>query len=134
MRIVKSVAGMQQLARKLPEPVVLVPTMGALHEGHLSLVTLAKKMAGRKGSTVASIFVNPTQFGPREDFRKYPRPFKRDCLLLQKTGCELVFAPASAEMYRPGLCRGQRIPAGESDVRCLTSGPFRRRLYGGYEV
>src|SRR6476661_145651 len=101
MRIVKSVAGMQQLARKLPEPVVLVPTMGALHEGHLALVTLAKKMAGRKGSTVASIFVNPTQFGPREDFRKYPRPFKRDCLLLQNKGCDLVFAPASAEMYRP---------------------------------
>jgi pantoate--beta-alanine ligase len=101
MRIVKSVAGMQQLARKLPEPVVLVPTMGALHEGHLALVTLAKKMAGRKGSTVASIFVNPTQFGPREDFRKYPRPFKRDCLLLQNRGCDLVFAPASADMYQP---------------------------------
>jgi pantoate--beta-alanine ligase len=101
MRIVKSVAGMQQMARKLPEPVVLVPTMGALHEGHLALVTLAKKLAGRKGSTVASIFVNPTQFGPREDFRKYPRPFKRDCLLLQNRGCDLVFAPASADMYQP---------------------------------
>ncbi len=101
MRIVKSVAGMQQLAGKLPEPVVLVPTMGALHEGHLALVTLAKKMAGRKGSTVASIFVNPTQFGPREDFRKYPRPFKRDCRLLQNRGCDLVFAPASADMYQP---------------------------------
>lgn len=92
---------MQQLAGKLPEPVVLVPTMGALHEGHLALVTLAKKMAGRKGSTVASIFVNPTQFGPREDFRKYPRPFKRDCRLLQNRGCDLVFAPASADMYQP---------------------------------
>lgn len=75
--------------------------MGALHEGHLALVDRAKKLAGPKGSAVATIFINPTQFGPREDYRKYPRPFKRDCLLLRKRGCDLVFAPMPAHMYRP---------------------------------
>ncbi len=101
MRIIKSPARMQVLTRTLPKPIVLVPTMGALHEGHLALVDRAKKMAGRRGTTVASIFVNPKQFGPREDFQKYPRPFARDCLLLRKRGCDLVFAPTPAQMYEP---------------------------------
>jgi pantoate--beta-alanine ligase len=101
MRIIKSPARMQMLTRTLPRPIVLVPTMGALHEGHLALLDRAKKVGGRKGTTVASIFVNPKQFGPREDFRKYPRPFARDCLLLRKRGCDLVFAPTPAEMYEP---------------------------------
>jgi pantoate--beta-alanine ligase len=101
MRIIKSPARMQVLTRTLPKPVVLVPTMGALHEGHLALVDRAKQVAGRRGTTVASIFVNPKQFGPREDFQKYPRPFARDCLLLRKKGCDLVFAPTPAQMYEP---------------------------------
>ncbi len=101
MRIIKSPARMQVLTRTLPKPIVLVPTMGALHEGHLALVDRAKEMAGRRGTTVASIFVNPKQFGPREDFQKYPRPFARDCLLLRKRGCDLVFAPSPAQMYEP---------------------------------
>jgi len=101
MQIVKSLAWMQRLARALPRPVVLVPTMGALHEGHLALVDRANELAGRKGSTVATIFVNPTQFGPREDYRKYPRPFSRDCLRLRKKSCDLVFAPMPADMYSP---------------------------------
>jgi pantoate--beta-alanine ligase len=92
---------MQVLTRTLPKPVVLVPTMGALHEGHLALVDRAKQVAGPRGTTVASIFVNPKQFGPREDFQKYPRPFARDCLLLRKRGCDLVFAPTPAQMYEP---------------------------------
>jgi pantoate--beta-alanine ligase len=101
MRIIKSPARMQVLTRTLPKPVVLVPTMGALHEGHLALVDRAKQVAGRRGTTVASIFVNPKQFGPQEDFQKYPRPFGRDCLLLRKRGCDLVFAPTPAQMYEP---------------------------------
>jgi pantoate--beta-alanine ligase len=92
---------MQMLTRTLPKPIVLVPTMGALHEGHLALVDRAKKVAGRRGTTVATIFVNPKQFGPREDYRKYPRPFARDCLLLRKRGCDLVFVPTPAQMYEP---------------------------------
>src|SRR6202166_593094 len=101
MQIVHSVVRIQQLTRTLPKPVVLVPTMGPVHEGHLALVDHAKKLARRKGSTVVSIFVNPTQFGPREDYREYPRPFDRDSLLLRKKGCQLLFAPTAAEMYRP---------------------------------
>ena len=100
MRIVRALSLMRKLRTALPRPVVLVPTMGALHEGHLALVDRAKKLAGPNGSTVATIFVNPTQFGPREDFREYPRPFRRDCLLLRKRGCDLVFAPVAADMYR----------------------------------
>jgi pantoate--beta-alanine ligase len=99
MQIVKSTVRMQQLSRRLPRPIVLVPTMGALHEGHLALVDQAKKLAGRKGTTVASIFVNPMQFGPKEDFWKYPRPFQRDRHLLGKKGCQVIFAPTPADMY-----------------------------------
>jgi pantoate--beta-alanine ligase len=74
----------------------LVPTMGALHEGHLSLVRLARQQAE---ATAASIFVNPLQFGPSEDLARYPRPFERDCSLLAAEGVDFVFAPAPEEMY-----------------------------------
>jgi pantoate--beta-alanine ligase len=99
MHIVKSLPHMQRLSITLPRPVVLVPTMGALHEGHLALVGRAKKLVGSRGSTVVSIFVNPTQFGPKEDYQKYPRPFGRDTLLLREKGCNLLFAPTAADMY-----------------------------------
>jgi len=75
---------------------VLVPTMGNLHAGHLSLVRLARE---RSAPVVASIFVNRLQFAPHEDFATYPRSFERDCELLAASGCDVVFAPADAEVY-----------------------------------
>jgi len=77
----------------------LVPTMGALHEGHLSLVRAAKAQCD---AVAVSIFVNPTQFGPTEDLSKYPRQFERDCRLLEKEGVEILFAPAVEEIYLGG--------------------------------
>ncbi|MGA8539043.1 MAG: pantoate--beta-alanine ligase [Terriglobales bacterium] len=77
----------------------LVPTMGALHEGHLSLVRAAKAQCD---VVAVSIFVNPTQFGPTEDLTKYPRHFDRDCRLLEKEGVEILFAPSAEEIYPQG--------------------------------
>jgi len=82
------------------ETVALVPTMGAIHDGHLSLVNSGKAHCGR---VVTSLFVNPLQFGPREDFHAYPRDEARDAKLLTKAGSDLLYAPEAAEMYPPGF-------------------------------
>jgi pantoate--beta-alanine ligase len=77
----------------------IVPTMGALHAGHASLIRAARNASG---SVVVSIFVNPTQFGPNEDFSRYPRSFDADCLLAKTEGATVIFAPAVEEMYPAG--------------------------------
>ncbi len=79
----------------------LVPTMGALHEGHLSLVRAALAQCQ---TSVVSIFVNPAQFGPREDFSRYPRPMEKDAALLAKLGAHCLFAPQPAEIYPDDFC------------------------------
>ena len=76
----------------------LRPTMGALHEGHLSLVQMSRKLCD---ATVMSIFVNPIQFGPAEDYQKYPRPFDSDCEKAEAAGCDAVFAPEQGDIYPP---------------------------------
>ncbi len=88
-----------QARRRAGKRIVLVPTMGALHTGHLSLFRKARRLAGRKGVVAASIFVNPAQFGPREDFRSYPRALKRDLALCKKAGIDAVFHPSAGSMY-----------------------------------
>ena len=86
-------------ARRAGQRVGVVPTMGALHEGHLSLVRTAKTQSD---FVIVTIFVNPLQFGPKEDLSKYPRMFERDCALLEKEGAEVIFAPSVEEMYPGG--------------------------------
>ena len=93
---------MQRLARqwqRAGKAVVFVPTMGFLHRGHASLMERARKLAGRKGRVVASVYVNPTQFGPNEDFARYPRDAKGDQRLCRAAGVDVFFAPGNAEMY-----------------------------------
>ena len=102
MKTVELVSDMRNLSRtfqKAGRTVCLVPTMGALHEGHLSLLRLAKK---QYDIAVLSIFVNPAQFGPKEDFDRYPRPFEQDCKMAEKNGCDVVFHPSSTDMYPEG--------------------------------
>ena len=114
MQIVTSAAAMQRLARQwrhagkrtslrrktaTTPQVGFVPTMGYLHAGHMSLVRMARRKVGKAGKVVVSIYVNPTQFGPKEDFSRYPRDLKRDLKLCRAAGVDVVFAPSDREMY-----------------------------------
>lgn len=101
MKVAKTIAAARAFVRGSRGPVVLVPTMGALHHGHAALIRRARRLAGKDGVVAVSIFVNPTQFGPKEDFSKYPRPVSKDEKLCRECGADLVFRPAVNEMYAP---------------------------------
>ncbi|WP_312855996.1 pantoate--beta-alanine ligase [Nocardioides stalactiti] len=112
-------------ARRTGAPVALVPTMGALHEGHASLMRIARERAGAEGSVVVSIFVNPLQFGVGEDLDRYPRTFDADLDLCGHEGVDVVFAPTVAEMYPNGVPRDAGTPAVTVDP-----GPLADELEG----
>jgi pantoate--beta-alanine ligase len=122
MKIVQAIAEMRALSRSArsgDKRLGLVPTMGALHEGHLSLVRAA---CAKTDVVAASIFVNPTQFGPNEDFARYPRNLESDCAILEREGVELLFAPSVEEMYPAGAVTWV-IVEGMSDRLCGKSRP-----------
>jgi len=102
LKIIKSPHKMQAMSesyRRRAKIIGLVPTMGAIHEGHLKLVEIAAK---KSDIVIASVFVNPAQFGPMEDFRNYPRTFKSDCDKLRAGGADIIFHPAVDDIYPPG--------------------------------
>lgn len=102
MKIAKSIIATRRAVKALRatgRPVVLIPTMGALHHGHLSLIRRARQLAGGDGVVVVSIFVNPTQFGPQEDFSQYPCPIQEDLAACRAEGVDLVFLPEAQAMY-----------------------------------
>jgi pantoate--beta-alanine ligase len=109
MRTIYSVAAMQRLAlqwRGKGKKIGFVPTMGYLHDGHMSLVREARQRVGKSGLVVVSIYVNPTQFAPNEDLSKYPRDLARDSKMCRQEGVDVLFVPQDAEMYA-GRSEGQ---------------------------
>ena len=111
----------------LPAPVVVVPTMGALHAGHRALLRRARELAGRDGSVLVTIFVNPLQFGPAEDFDRYPRPLDADLEVCAAEGVAAVFAPDRREMYP----QATRVTVDPGPAGRVLEGEFRPGFFGG---
>ncbi len=124
VRTVSELRGQVAAWRAAGEPVALVPTMGALHEGHLALVRRARDLARR---VVVSLFVNPTQFAPGEDFAAYPRDESRDAVLLAAEGCDLLYAPSAGEIYPAGFATTVSV----SEVSAPLDGRSRPQHFAG---
>jgi len=125
--IVRTVADLRAQVgawRRAGQTVALVPTMGALHAGHMALVEQGRRVADH---VVASVFVNPTQFAPHEDFDRYPRDESGDAAKLAQHGCDLLYAPSVAEMYPEGFATAISV-GGPAEGLC---GAFRPQMFGG---
>lgn len=130
MEIIHTIAALKALLLPLKEVksrVALVPTMGALHKGHLSLIEIAQQQAE---IVVCSIFVNPTQFTDPKDLEKYPRPLEHDIKMLQDAGCDIVFMPAIKEMY-PSFPEPENWHIDLGPAEFLLEGEFRKGHYQG---
>lgn len=130
MEITNKVSALQMLLtplQKAKSKVALVPTMGALHKGHLSLIKIAQQQAD---IVVCSIFVNPTQFTDPKDLEKYPRPLEHDIEMLQEAGCNVVFMPTIKEMY-PGFPIPENWHIDLGNAEFLLEGEFRKGHYQG---
>ncbi|EMF01663.1 pantoate--beta-alanine ligase [Streptomyces mobaraensis NBRC 13819 = DSM 40847] len=121
IRLVRDTAELQALPRDPAARRAVVMTMGALHEGHATLIREARRLAGPDGQVVVTVFVNPLQFGPNEDLDRYPRTLDADVALAAESGADAVFAPSVAEVY----------PGGEPEVR-ISAGPMGERLEGAH--
>jgi pantoate--beta-alanine ligase len=119
--------GMDAARNLLGSPIVLVPTMGALHEGHIALLRRAAVLAQPNGSVVVSVFVNPLQFGPGEDLDRYPRDLDADLAICGREGADLVFAPGDAQMYP----REQLITVDPGPVGLMLEGASRPGFFTG---
>lgn len=130
-RVVRTVPALRRTLarwRAADETIALVPTMGALHDGHLSLVRLARRRARR---VIVSIFVNPAQFAPNEDFSSYPRTFDADAAALAESGTDLVWAPPVEAMYGPGFAT-RIVPEGPAKVGLEDA--FRPHFFAGVAI
>lgn len=129
MLIIKQAARLQQYLQQQAERGLIsgfVPTMGALHQGHISLIAEARKQAG---ITVCSIFVNPTQFNDQADFDKYPKTIEQDVLLLEKAGTDILFLPSVEEVYPTGLTNLEHYELGYLET--ILEGKFRPGHFQG---
>ncbi|MEY4907704.1 MAG: hypothetical protein RL260_1422 [Pseudomonadota bacterium] len=127
MRVLHTLAELRATLADTARP-AFVPTMGNLHDGHLSLIRQARSLVGSDVPVVASIFVNRLQFGPNEDFDRYPRTLARDCELLEGAGCDLVFAPDERELY-PAPQTFKVVP--DPALADLLEGHFRPGFFTG---
>jgi pantoate--beta-alanine ligase len=125
--LVKTRKGLAVARAAICGPVVLVPTMGALHDGHRSPLRLARELAGPDGSVLVSIFVNPLQFGPAEDFGSYPRTLEHDLVVCAEEAVKVVFAPRRAEMYPAG----QMVTVNPGPLGAMLEGKSRPGFFDG---
>ncbi len=134
MRVITTTSAMQRQAGewlRSGEKIGLVPTMGYLHQGHLSLVRRARKAVGPNSKVIVSIYVNPTQFGPSEDFSRYPRNFQNDKRLCEGAGVDVIFAPSDKDMYFRGAKAGFSTYVVEETLSCVMEGRSRPTHFRG---